>query len=69
MSRTRKIGAQGIFTLAIASALSFGAAQAFAGPEPTARETCSGLCDQECREAGYAGGYCPTNEPCTCYEL
>lgn len=52
---------QGIFGAAMAAALAFGGAQAFASPgAPTeAERACSGgQCNRDCRARGADGGFC-----------
>lgn len=51
------------FAAAMAAALGFGGAQAFASPGAAARademRACSsGQCSRDCRRAGYDGGFC-----------
>ncbi|HEV2146705.1 MAG TPA: hypothetical protein VGR37_04745 [Longimicrobiaceae bacterium] len=73
MSRIIRSGTRGLFTAVIAASLGFGATQALASsgdraPE-SARQTCTGRCNDECRLAGWSGGYCDEKGYCHCYEL
>ncbi|HEY0017617.1 MAG TPA: hypothetical protein VGC13_15000 [Longimicrobium sp.] len=61
MSRTSGGMRGGIFGVATAAALAFGAAQALAQPGAAARDpqACNGArCRQECRSIGYDDGRC-----------
>jgi len=57
---------------AVLTALAFGAAQAFAGPECSPGvppNTCLPDCDMICQEAGYPdGGMCLPQNCCQCVE-
>lgn len=58
---------KGIFALAVAAALGFGAAQAFASPGAEAARACSQpQCDQYCKSRGATGGQCVMGG-CMCY--
>ena len=57
----------GIFGLAVAAALVFGGAQAFALPGEAAARACSQpQCDQNCKARGATGGQCVMGG-CMCY--
>ncbi|HEX5869802.1 MAG TPA: hypothetical protein VFY65_05295 [Longimicrobium sp.] len=63
-SRTR----HGVFALAMAAALGFGTAQAFAAPGAAAGPVCTNpQCDRECRLQGYDGGVCIRGSGCACW--
>jgi len=50
---------RGLFALAVAAALGFGGAQAFASPGAVAERACSGgQCNRDCKARGYGGGFC-----------
>ncbi|HYW10590.1 MAG TPA: hypothetical protein VE871_01505 [Longimicrobium sp.] len=61
---------RGVFAAAMAAALGFGGAQAFASPAAAAadesRACSSGQCTQECRRIGYNVGVCESGT-CVCY--
>lgn len=60
---------RGLFALATAAALGFGAAQAFASPGAAAEaeRACSGgQCNRDCRARGADGGFCDQGG-CICY--
>ncbi len=58
---------QGMFGLAMAAALAFGGAQAFASPGETAARACSGgQCNRDCKARGADGGFCDQGG-CICY--
>ena len=51
----------GMFAAAMAAALGFGGAQAFASPgaaEAAERACSGGQCNRDCRARGYDGGFC-----------
>lgn len=59
----------GIFGLAMAAALGFGGAQAFASPAAAqeAERACNGgQCNRDCRARGADGGFCDQGG-CICY--
>lgn len=57
----------GIFGLAVAAALVFGGAQAFASPGAASARACSQpRCDQYCKSRGATGGDCVMGG-CMCY--
>ena len=58
----------GVFAAAMAAALGFGGAQAFASPgAATAERACDlAQCDANCRARGFTGGYCQFGW-CGCY--
>ena len=58
----------GIFSLTVAAALAFGAAQAFASPGAAkAQRACDpAQCDASCKARGFTGGYCQLGW-CGCY--
>lgn len=59
----------GLFAAAMAAALGFGGAQAFASPGAgaEAERACSGgQCNRDCRQRGYDGGFCDQGG-CICY--
>jgi hypothetical protein len=60
---------RGLFALATAAALGFGAAQAFAAPAaPGARAACTtAQCNLDCRRMGYDGGVCAGSWGCACW--
>lgn len=60
---------RGLFAAAMAAALGFGGAQAFASPAASADEAracASGQCTQDCRKIGYNVGVCESGT-CVCY--
>ncbi len=66
---TRSRAARGLFAAAMAAALGFGGAQAFASPGASADESracASGQCTQDCRKIGYNVGICESGT-CVCY--
>jgi hypothetical protein len=58
------------FAAALAAAMGFGGAQAFASPSASTtdetRACASGQCTQECRKIGYNVGVCEQGS-CVCY--
>ena len=69
MTSIRRWTQRGLFALATASALGFGAAQAFAAPsEATAARACTNAqCNTWCRSQGYDGGICAGSWGCACW--
>lgn len=62
--RTRR----GLFALAMAAALGFGAAQAFAAPAAADARACTNAgCNTWCRSQGYDGGICAGSFGCACW--
>jgi hypothetical protein len=59
---------RGVFAAAMAAALGFGGAQAFASPgAATAGRACDlAQCDANCKARGFTGGYCQLGW-CGCY--
>jgi hypothetical protein len=58
---------RGMFAVATAAALGFGAAQAFASPGGAAARACDlAQCDAACKARGATGGYCQMGW-CGCY--
>lgn len=62
-----------VFAAALAVSLGLGAQSAFARPAPAAdaKAVCySGACHRECRENGWASGYCVGGQTgwCECWE-
>ncbi len=60
---------RGVFAAAMAGALGFGAAQAFASPGTSAdaeRACSSGQCNRDCKARGADGGFCDQGG-CICY--
>jgi hypothetical protein len=59
---TKRRMQRGVFAAAMAAALGFGGAQAFATPASAPadgmRACSSGQCSRDCRRAGYDGGFC-----------
>ncbi len=59
---------RGVFGAAVAAALAFGSAQAFASPvRADVPPTCDELCNRACRAAGLIGGFCSGDIGCSCY--
>jgi hypothetical protein len=61
MSRIGRRTQRGLFGLAMAAALGFGGAQAFASPGAAAAErvcTNSAACKRDCIARGFDGGFC-----------
>jgi hypothetical protein len=64
MKRTMQ---RGFFALAMAAALGFGGAQAFASPGAEEVWACSGgQCNRDCKARGADGGFCDQGG-CICY--
>ena len=69
MSRFGRRMQGGVFALAIAAALGFGGAQAFAQPGAAAEaeRACSGgQCNRDCKARGADGGFCDQGG-CICF--
>ena len=66
-----RYGRKGIFGLAVAAALVFGGAQAFAAPAASAAKgeaRCQNYtCNNSCIAKGYAGGSC-VGATCVCWQ-
>jgi hypothetical protein len=69
MSTIRRWTQRSLFALATASALGFGAAQAFAAPAaPAEARACTNAqCNLDCRARGYDGGVCAGSWGCACW--
>jgi hypothetical protein len=76
MSRSASRLRNTCFGVFLASSMAFGSAQAFATPQPvgvpiplvchTYDPSSGALCNEECVERGYAGGYCGQEGACRC---
>lgn len=58
---------RGVFGAAVAAALAFGSAQAFASPVKDAPPSCDELCNRVCQAAGLVGGFCSGDIGCACF--
>ncbi|HEU0300750.1 MAG TPA: hypothetical protein VFR37_14915 [Longimicrobium sp.] len=72
MSRIGRRTQRGLFALAMAAALGFGGAQAFASPgaaagDAAARACTNAQCNLDCRRMGYDGGFCAGSWGCACW--
>ncbi|HEU4883867.1 MAG TPA: hypothetical protein VFT45_16525 [Longimicrobium sp.] len=69
MRGVRHHARRGIFALATAAALGFGAAQAFAAPAQAAGAwACTNAqCNLDCKARGYDGGICAGSWGCACW--
>jgi hypothetical protein len=70
MPRSATLLRNTLCSLALVSALGFGASQALASPQPakTGAAACSpSYCNSYCLRNGYAEGYCAGGQ-CYCYE-
>lgn len=68
MKRTGERIRLGVFGLALAGALGFGASQALATPAPRqAPPSCDEICNRVCQAAGFIGGFCGSGPSCSCY--
>ena len=69
MSRMTRWAQRGVFALATAAALGFGARQAVAAPADAAavRVCTNEQCNTDCRRRGYDGGVCAGSWGCACW--
>ncbi|HEX7243321.1 MAG TPA: hypothetical protein VF263_23765 [Longimicrobiaceae bacterium] len=69
MSRFTARLRRGVFGLSVLGALSFGATQALASPQPRAdaAPTCDQVCNRVCQSLGLIGGFCSGEIGCSCY--
>jgi hypothetical protein len=69
MSTRATAARRGVFALAMAAALGFGGAQAFAAPgaAPDAQACTNAQCNTWCRQQGYDGGICAGSFGCACW--
>ena len=69
MSGIRQRTRRGLFALATAAVLGFGASQAFAAPAAAAeaRACTNAQCNLDCRARGYDGGVCAGSWGCACW--
>ena len=60
-----------LFAAGVLGCMGFGAAQAFASPDPASGGAfCNDtVCHAGCLAKGYWGGYCYQNQGCTCYRI
>ncbi len=67
MSGSTKRTRNGVFSLAVALSLGFGATQALAGPTESAERACAtGPCRKDCIAQGNSGGIC-IDGSCICF--